>query len=189
MATTATIRLHGLSWHFRAIEQLSTQAHRRMIPKAVRAGAKPGVKATRDMAPVVNRLLRRSIGLVIRRYRGSVYAVFGQERGKEFKPGKRKPNKAGGISGRNMAAPIHLVDQPVAAHEIRKKGPWLRLRIGGQSIYRARMRHPGHRGRRFMAAAAASSRAESTKQFETKFMQELEAETAKLAGSAPGGTS
>lgn len=176
MGDMITMRLEGLELHFAAIENLDKKTTRRVVPKAVRAGARPQVQATRQAAPVQNRFLRRSLGLVIRRYQGSVYAVIGQERGKTFK--RKKRVKSGGISGRNMAAPIHLVDQPVQPHEIRARGPWLAIDGPQGMIYRRRVQHPGHRGARFMAAAARNSQQEAERAFEAKFVAELEREGA-----------
>jgi len=174
MSTGATIRVEGIERHFAAIERLSTRVARRIIPKAVRAGARPAVNASRQAAPARNRFLRRSMNLVIRRYQGSVYAVIGQERGKTFKT--RKRIKSGGISGRNMAAPIHLVDQPVAPHVIQSRGPWLAIQTPQGKTYRRRVQHPGTRGARFMRAAATASRQQSESAFEQKLITELDKE-------------
>lgn len=174
-----TGKLIGLETTLAKLRTLPEKVTKRVLPKAIRAAGGPYTKAARALAPKTNRLLSRSMGLVIRRYKGgAVVAIIGQERNKTIKVKKLK--SSGGISGKGFAAPIHLVDAPVKPHRIAATGGGLlRFSQGGAILYRRVTNHPGHPGANILDRAARSSRPSSQRAFEQKAAVEIEKEAAK----------
>lgn len=181
---TITAKIEGMEQTLRKLRTLPEKVTKRVLPKAVRAAGGPYTKAARAGAPKTNRLLSRSITLVLRRYQGAVVAIIGQEIGKV--PKVKRLKSTGGISGQGFPVPIHLVDQPVKPHAIgvnpRAGGGRgvLRFSTGGAIIYRARAMHPGHGGADFIDKAARSTHQAGNRAFETKAAAEIEKEAAKL---------
>jgi len=167
------IRIDGVERTLLAFGRLERGIARKVVPKAVRAGGSVQLKATRQQAPKKNRLLSRSLTMVLRRYNGAVYAVIGQQVRKTVNVKKLK--HSGGISGQGNVVPIHLVENPVKAHEI-TGSPWLRFNLNGRQVWAKRVLHPGHSGRHFAQRAADQTRGAAEAAFEVKFINELNKE-------------
>lgn len=178
MATRAiTAKVDGLQTTLAALRQFPPAVQKRVLPKAVRAAGAPYTKAARQLAPKTNRLLSRSLSLVLRRYKGNVLAIIGQQIGKV--PKVKRLKSTGGISGAGFPAPIHLVESKVKRHEI--TGRLLRFTTGGTIVHAKRVLHPGHPGEQFIRRAAAQSHGKSNRAFEKKAADEIEKEATKLA--------
>jgi len=178
------VRLDGEKELLRKMQQLPRRVAKRVLAKAVRAEARPFVKAARRLAPKRNRIFYRSLELVIRRYQGAVFAAVGQNTAKVIR--KRRIKHGGGISGRGDVVPLHLVDQPTRPRRIAPKTRTdgrrgvLRFTVSGSPVFARSVRHPGTRGARFMARAAAAARAEGVSAFASKFATELDREVDRL---------
>jgi hypothetical protein len=174
MAATV-FRLEGVDRCVFKFESLASATQRTIMRKAVRAGGGPFLAAVRAKAPVKNRLLKRSLVLLIRAYSGSVWAIIGQEKSKSFDKARLKIKRLGGISGRGDLVPLHLVEEPTRGHTIQSSGKRKALVIptGTGGVYRRRFRHPGTFGAHFVRAAAAQADKQSLAAFESKFIEEL----------------
>jgi len=195
---TTGVRLEGVERCLGVLRSLPRKVQKRVLQKAVRAGGNPFLKAARSRAPTRNRLLKSSLALVIRTYDATVLAIIGQEKTKAFFKVKNKRRQAGGISGRGELTPIHLVEEPVKPHDItgtrnttdvsfkdiRGRARTKKVAIGrilrplaiataGGKLFRQRVRHPGHKGRHFIRAAAAQAEQAGLAAFEQKYVEEL----------------
>lgn len=174
------MRLEGVERLVGELNKLDRRTARKVVPKAVRAAAAPQLKASRQEAPKRSRTFAQSLALVIRRYDGAVLGVVGQDvRGKasQSKAARKRRSKAGGLSGRGHAPPMHLIANRVKAHQIAAgAGRWLAFRAGGGLVFRRSVRHPGHRGDQFLRRAANRTRSQSLRDFERKFVAELDKE-------------
>lgn len=207
--TAVTMKLEGVEKALKAFEDLDRRIKRKVTNKAVRAGAKPYLDAVRRKAPTRNRYLRRSMSSVIRTYpNGTVLAVIGQEKAKQFKTTKR--TKRGGLSGQGLAVPLHLVEESTRPHTVfgtrasikvdttdargRKRKKTVKIgavlkplawRVGkgrgGQMRFATSVKHPGTQGSHFVRDAAKEAESESVQAFERKFSAEVEAEAAKAS--------
>jgi len=173
------VRLTGADRAVAVLNGLERKTQKRILPKAVRAAGAPFLKAARRFCPKGNRLLSRSLALVMRRYSGSVLVVIGQEKTKRFDKAKTKIKRRGGISGRGELTPLHLVEEDVKPHAVRpRSAKWLRAKrlvfqVGGKTIYTTEVQHPGRRGDHFVRAAAVASEAEGVRQFTDKLATEV----------------
>jgi len=173
------IRVAGVNHAVAVLNGLERKTQKRILPKAVRAAGAPFLKAARRRAPKANRLLSRSLALVMRRYSGSVLVVIGQEKTKRFDKAKTKIKRTGGISGRGELTPLHLVEEDVKPHAIRPRAARrLVFQAGGKTVYATEVHHPGRRGDHFVRAAAAASEAEGVRQFGVKLTLEVMKEAA-----------
>lgn len=187
----AKIRVKGDEETAAKIVALDKKIRKKVVGKAVNAGATPYLKAARKKAPRVNRYLVKSLEKKVRRYNNGASASVGQVRGRErqdkvvSKLAARKSHKrrGGGISGRGMVVPIHLVDQPVKRHRITPKNNKVlygnRAALAWGDTFAARVNHSGHPGRAFMALAASASNAESTRITEQRLADEIAKEAPK----------
>ena len=180
----------GLSETVAALEEVPKAIQRRVLVKAIRAGGAPFLDAVRRLAPSKSRNLRRSLTLLVRRYRsGTVVAVIGQEKGKQFKSIKRRRSGIGGLSAQGKAVPIHFVENPVRSHRIPKNaqvagGKRLRFRWGGKWVTVPYVDHPGTAGTGFVKHAAAASEAAAIQAFSEKDVLEGNAELDAIAAKA-----
>lgn len=176
------------------IQSLAKKIKVRMLRKAVNAGANPSLKRARKLAPKRNRYLVKSLEKKVRQYSEGASAVVGQVRGRGNQDkvvervSKRKGHnrRSGGISGRGMVVPVHLVDQPVKRHVI---SPSKSARIlygkravmiwqvnrGRQNVYsRGKVIHPGHGGRHFMEVAALNTNKEAEATMTRKLAEDVD---------------
>lgn len=186
--TQPTIRVIGAEETAQKVVALDRRIRKKVIGKAVNSGANPYLKAARRKAPKGNRYLVKSLEKKVRRYNNGAAASVGQVRGRErqdkvvAKASQRKGHqrRGGGISGRGMVVPIHLVDQPVKRHPIRPRQNKVlygrRAALAWDGRYARRVAHPGHPGRAFMALAASASHAEARRTAEQKLIEEISRE-------------
>jgi hypothetical protein len=171
-----SVYVAGLSETIQVLNDLPRKQQKRIIPKAVRAGGGPFLKAVRANAPAMNKTLKRSLIMVVRRYAAGALAVIGQDRGKTRGKGVGKANKStGGISGRGDLVPIHLVENPTKPHDVAGK-PW--MAFGG--VVRRSIRHPGTRGKYFVRNSARQAEAEAVRSFTNKLAGETIIEAGRL---------
>lgn len=211
MNATITAELTGLSQALQNLQQFERRVARKVLQKAVRAGAAPFVASVRKLAPRSNGALRRSLTQKIKTYpqTGTVVAIIGQNKKSAGRPKKIKGG-SGGISGRGDLVPIHLVDQPVRAHsmfalsrsklaKVKRARDATKLRQldgknwtatarlpGGWRTLQLKRQHPGHAGRRFIERAAREAGGSSTAAFTTKLEAEVMAEAAAIGGTSGG---
>jgi hypothetical protein len=178
------VQLLGVGHAVQVLETLPKKIHKKVLPKAVRAGGTPLLKSARKLAPRANRLLARSLVLVLRRYSGAVVAIIGQEKTKRFDKAKTKIRRRGGISGRGELTPLHLVEENVSPHAIRPRSARaarsarLVFRVGGKTVYASQVAHPGRRGDHFILRAASSTQRQAVQAFEQKLTTETFKEAA-----------
>ncbi len=144
---------------------------RRVLRKAVRAGAAPQVKEAKRNAPRRTGLLKRAITNKVKQYRRGAYvlAVIGVNR-------RRKD-----AQGRD-AWYSHLLEGGARPHAIptrRRAGKLLRYEVGGVAVYRHRVHHPGTRATRFLERSYRAKKQESLARFRSKFVVEVVAEAKK----------
>jgi len=157
--------------------EVAQKQQKKILPKAVRAGGGPFLKAVRANAPSMNKTLKRSIILVIRRYRTGALAVIGQDKGKTRGKGVGKSKHGGGISGRGDLVPIHLVEAPTKPHSI---NPKVRKALKFNDRFAKSVRHPGTAGRHFVRKSAQQAEGEAIRSFTDKLRVETLAEAGRL---------
>ena len=185
---SVTFSLIGVRETVELFNLLNNRIQKRILGKAVRAGGSVYLKRARELAPANNKIFKRSLIMVIRRYLSGVWAIVGQDRSKVAgKAATKRASKlkGGGISGSNKTVPIHLVDQDIAPHAITPTDKKvLAFPIGGTTRFSLNVRHPGIRGKDFMRRAAASAGPAAVDTFEGKYRHELFSEVQLLiAGS------
>lgn len=171
--TTAGIELVGTKKATAVLETLARRRQKVVLRKAVRASGRPFLEAARNLAPSGNRLLRRSLTLIMRVYRGIVLALIGQQKRKTFN--KARIRRLGGLSGQRYAVPIHFVENDVSPHRIPKEGRGdIRFRLpNGQWVRKRVLHHPGSKGKHFLRRAAQSAEQRAVREFEVKLIVEL----------------
>ena len=201
-----TFRLEGVKESQRAFLALDDKLKRSVTRKAVNASVRPAVKMVRKLTPRNTGLLRRSITHRVKSYRkgGILVGVVGQRTGGSTKAFQKAAEKAkgaagrGGLSGRGVAPPLHLVDQPVKAHKIKHSEAELSAFTGkeqgslvwkqsGRVNYAQEVDHPGTSGKRFMIKAAILTRNQCLLEFKKKFKAEVTAAVLKVARKSAGG--
>ena len=169
----------GIKRTQRALDELETRVRKKVLRKSVRAGGAVILKVERKHVPRMTGLLKRSLAQKVKSYKsGNVIAIVGQKKGAKITARKKLRKGTGGISGRGDVVPIHLVDQPIQPHEITPTNARA-MRIG-QDQFVGRVRHPGHRGRRFMWRAAGESRGPAISAFRTKTELEVNREASAV---------
>lgn len=211
MAGAISITLQGEAQTVRVLESLPVKIQERCLGKAVNAGAGPYLRAARANAPRQSGLFVRTLALKVKSYArsGAVVALIGQEKTRNFKGLAAKVRarikagsvRAGGISRRGDAVPIHLVESPTKPHRIPLEFRKVRLRIttpagkrrsvyagversaplrlrlpSGQTVYVDQVQHPGTRGSRFLGRAYEASTPEASARFESKLAEEVDRE-------------
>ena len=201
-----TFRLDGVKESQRAFLALDDKLKRSVTRKAVNASVRPAVKMVRKLVPRNTGLLRRSITHRVKSYRkgGILVGVVGQREGDMTKAFEKAAEKAkgaagrGGLSGRGVAPPLHLVDQPVKAHKIKHSQAELSAFTGkdqgslvwkqsGRVHYKKDVEHPGTKGKGFMLKAAILTRNQCLLEFKKKFNAEVTAAVLKVARKSAGG--
>jgi len=163
--STATVKVRGLRELERAIRKLPRLMGKRVLTKALRAGALPMAAAMKQRAPVESGRLRRSI---VSRASASI-----QSGTVAIKIG---PSKAAWYA--------HFVEFGTATHNIRSKllGPRLKLRDG--RIVR-KVSHPGAAAQPFMRPAFDETKTLAANIIKQQLVTEVEKAARKLArGSA-----
>lgn len=202
-----TVRVQGDEETIREIQKIERKIKVRALKKSMNAGANPYLKTARRRAPKQNRYLARSLAKKVKQYNTSeanvgAMAVVGQTSGVKNKAAivakvsgrKNHQRRGGGISGRGLLVPVHLVDQPVKPHRITPRqnrivyGKRAALvweygkRRRSKRYARGAVRHPGHPGKQFLEVAALQARPE----VESKVYGVLKAETEKAASESAG---
>ena len=192
-----SVTLQGLPQTIATLKTFPNKIQKRALVKAVRAGVRPLLVASRRNAPRRTGIFRASLDTKIKSYRDGVVQVgiVGQKKDKraeravnrEIRAGRsitgRLGRGRGGISGRGDLVPVHLVENPTKPHSIPKdgKGPIvLRLPSGARMVVQS-VQHPGTRGSRPIARAADAATGEANSRFAEKLTIEVEAEAAKIA--------
>lgn len=167
----------GLATAQRLLEQLGTKTMAKVGPKAARAGSAPALRAARALCPVDSRTLRQSLTTVVRRYKSASIALVSADMNKQPKKGataERRRARAGGLSRRGLAPPVHLVESPVRAHAIRaKRAPRLVFIFHGKLVRVAAAAHGGHQGARFLERSGQQSMSQQRLEFERKLGEEV----------------
>lgn len=176
----ATMTITGGKQVVQAINQFEKRVRKRVMRKAVNAGANPLVKTSRQMAPVGNGTLKRSLTKVIRSYKSgaTIMAIIGQDKRVQAKSIKHK----GGISGSGKVVPLHLVENSTNPHMI--KGPVAIRTPGGRVVVVQNIKHPGTTGQHFVAKAARASEQAAVGKFTAKLTAEVNREAAAAAVSS-----
>ncbi len=182
----SVMTITGIPSTIRILNELPKRQQKKIIPKAARAGGNPFLKAARANAPGTNKIFKRSLILLVRRYATGAFAIIGQDKGKVTSGAKaaRKRTIRGGISGRGDVVPIHLVENPTRAHLVQPKNKRT-LAFGfdadtGTSIFARSIRHPGTRGSRFVRKSAQQAQSQAIREFENKLRVETLAEAGRL---------
>jgi len=202
----------GMEKSAQAFEALDRKIKRKVTKKSVNAAVRPTVKELRKLTPKQTGLLRRSLTHKVKPYRqGAItVGVVGQRKTGSTRAFEKAATRArsdpkrGGLSAKGHAVPIHLIERPVKQHVIkaRAKGHASKsLRalaamtgIGrgtlvfhrfGRLIRVKRVNHPGNSGLGFMKKAAAATKTQSLRAFESKWTTEV---SASVTGpNLPGG--
>ena len=201
-----TFRLDGVEQSRKAFLGLDNKIKRTVTRKAVNASVRPIVKMVRKLTPRNTGLLRRSITHKVKPYRkgGIIVGMVGQRTSgatKAFQKAAAKAQQAAGragLSGKGVAPPLHLVDQPTKAHTIKPEEAELSAFLGkdidkltfkkyGRLIYAEKVKHPGSDGAGFMLAASVLTRVVSLNEFAKKFRTEVTAAVLKVARSSVKG--
>ena len=181
----SVLTITGIPSTIRILNELPKRQQKKILPKAARAGGGPFLKSIRSNAPAMNKTLKRSMIMVIRRYRTGAWAIVGQDKGKTRGKGIGKGIKrGGGISGRGDLVPIHLVEEPTKAHEVRARRARA-LAFGfdrdtGKSNFARRIRHSGTRGKHFVRKSARQSQGAAVRAFTDKLRTETLIEAGRL---------
>ncbi len=201
-----TFRLDGVEQSRKAFLGLDNKIKRTVTRKAVNASVRPIVKMVRKLTPRNTGLLRRSITHKVKPYRkgGIIVGMVGQRTKGATKAFEKAAEKAktaagrGGLSGKGVAPPLHLVDQPTGEHKIKHSQKELSAFTGndlgsltfkryGRLIYAQEVEHPGTKGKRFMIAASVLTRNVALNEFAKKFRTEVTAAVLKVARSSVKG--
>lgn len=181
----AVFQLSGVPSTMRILNDLPKKQQKKILPKAARAAGGPFLKSVRANAPSMNKTLKRSMIMLVRRYRTGAWAIIGQQKGKSRgKDVGRGVKRGGGISGRGDLVPVHLVENPTKAHEVQaKRAKALAFgfdRDTGKSNFARRIRHPGTRGQHFIRKSARQSESAAVRAFTDKLRTETLAEAGRL---------
>lgn len=169
MSAALSINVNGEREIVRALRKLDDRLVRRVMRKAVRAGANPIVRTARQNVPRSTGLLRKSLGTKVKTYNnGTIVAIIGPRTGfKQLVNGKpRNPTKY-----------AHLVEFGTKAHLIGRAGIYFRVLrewVGGP------IEHPGSTGTRFLTRAFQFNQRGSRRAMSKKALQEIEKEAQKL---------
>lgn len=166
MSGLLSMKLEGVDEAAKRLDSADRKIRKRVVRKAVRAGAAPYVKAVKRDAPVDTRELKKSLTQKVKSYRSgaTIVSVVGARN-------RRSP------SGRNPAKYLHLVEGGTRPHVIRTRtAAALSL---GRNAFVKEVRHPGTKATRFMATTATSRRSEMVNAFSSKMKEETERELAK----------
>ena len=192
------VTLQGLPQTIATLNTFPKKIQKRALVKAVRAGVRPLLVASRRNAPRLTGIFRASLDTKIKSYRDGVVQVgiVGQKKdrraerstNREIRAGRaltgRLGRGRGGISGRGDLVPVHFVENPTKPHQIPKDGRkgMLLLRLpSGHRMLVDSVSHPGTKGSRPIARAAEAATGEANARFAEKLTIEVEAEAAKIA--------
>lgn len=170
----ATMRVEGLAEANKRLQAFPGKIQKRVIRKAVNAGAQPMLQAVRANTPRRTGITRRGMAVKLKAYRQAMVAIVGQDKRARPKALKGAGSIRGGISGRGYPVPIHLLDQPTKPHRIGSR--LLRWVSGSTLLYARSVQHPGTRGQEIMSRAFASSRSAAELAVTAKLTAEVERE-------------
>lgn len=166
--TSGPVKVHGIEATMRKLASLDQKARRRIVTKAVRAGAKEQRKAGKAEAPVDKGWLRKQLRTSVKRdqRKGTVTARL-----------RLKTTKAQGGKGmRSRREILHLIVGGTAPHRI--PGP---LAIGNSGRVVSEVDHPGTSPNPFLERAATRSQQAAIHGFTRTFATAFEAEARKGA--------
>jgi HK97 gp10 family phage protein len=154
-------KLLGLDKLDRKLARLPASLRRKAATKAVRAGAKPILKAAKAAAAKETGLLQRALGVRVRSDGKSVYIVIGPRAGQirrtgkaGFRADKLRAKLSGSQARRRPTMYAHLVEGGAAPHvQPGRKGRTIFL--SGRFVRLKSDMHPGARAKPFMAPAFA----------------------------------
>jgi|GEM_PF-3950158 len=174
----ATIRLYGSHELEKALRGLKKSVRKRILGKAVRAGAKPALKRARADAPSQTGSLKRSLFTKVKRYKnGNVVAVIGPRWGKKtYKATKRKEART------EDAYYAWMVERGSAPHQIDPINAEA-LMIPGYGFY-AGAYPGGKRQTRFLERSFKMTKKNVESEFMKKAWAEVRAEAIKARKAA-----
>lgn len=163
--TSGPVRVRGVAEAMGALRSLERKAKRRVVTKAVRAGAKVQRNTARSRVPVDTGQLKKQLRTSVKRDkgRGTVTATL--------KVKRTKGQKRKGVTGRSHV--IRFLTEGVPPHVI--PGP---SRLGANTWVRD-VQHPGIQPNPFMERAANASAHTATQDFTKVFGRAIEAEARK----------
>lgn len=175
---------------------LPVRIQKNVLRKAVRAGTAILTKEARRRVPRRNTLLKRSLATKIKTYPHGVVGLVGQDPRRTIKNARDLARTKGGISGRGLAVPIHLVERPTESHTIRGRDPRestelgavpktkaLAFSFGGVKTFRWGVYHTGTKGTFFLQESQRTREHEVERAVEDKLLREIEVEAEKLPGA------
>lgn len=167
-ASAPGVHVEGLQEALNALSRLDRKARRRVLTKAIRAGAKEQRKVARSEAPSDTGQLRKQLRTSVKRDRtkGSVTATLKLKRTK----GQREK----GVKDRQSV--LRFIVEGTPPHKI--PGP---VRIGTRGTVVSNVDHPGAMANPFMDRAVRRSQSAAIKMFQKTFGPALEAEARKGA--------
>lgn len=156
-----TAKLTGHEETQRQIDKFDRKIRTRVVKKAVRAGGREGVKATRKAVRTseVGGGLAKAINQRVRQYRGAAVSVIGAKNVKNAK------------TGTNYLKIAHLVDRGTRPHTIPRGA------IDG--IPRQNIQHPGARAKPFMEPGFHAAQKPASERFITTLVNESTSEAAE----------
>lgn len=155
MAATANFTIKGGKALDRALGRLDKKICNKVAASAVRKGGKPIIAAMRRNVPTDTGLLKASLGLKFKRYRGSVVAIIGPRL--KFKSKKRE-GLEGSKAKRQPALYAHLVEFGVKPHMLST------TKLESGEIIRVPSHHPGFQGKQPMTRGFESSTGQAMSQ-------------------------
>lgn len=176
-----SIKVTGLGQLDKNLRELGPKVYKRVMRKAVRAGAKPLVSATKSRAPNQTGTTKKSIGVVIRSYpaKETVIAVVGP----------KKETTAVVIAGHKVKkhVPANIAHLVEGGHRIVKGG---KLKVSGKDRSKginATGRVVGHvPPHPFLGPALETSKAAILNGLSDKMRQGITQEAAKLKKDGKG---
>lgn len=180
----ASFQLEGLPETNRKLQQLGGKIEKKIIMKAMRAGAAPLVKGIKKFSPRRTGLFRRSLQAKLRWYSRSrvALAVIGQQKDVGQLHVRKIRKGRGGISGRGKVVPIHFIEEGTGPHRIpndnSKMGniPMVFRLPSGRRIVVDHVDHPGSRAQHVVRRTADQYGLEAAEQFALKFEIEVDRE-------------
>lgn len=157
--------VEGVDLTTAALSGAARKIRKKVLGKAVRAGAAPYVKAVRREAPVDTRELKRNLTQKVKSYQSGarIVSIVGARN-------RRSP------AGRNPAKYLHLVEGGTKPHVIRTRTA-RSLALGGGAFAR-QVNHPGTRPARLLSTKSNTERSSMINAFHRKMIDETNKELA-----------
>ena len=183
--SSITARVIGLEQSLAALDNLERKTRRKFARRSATKGGRAALKVLKRNAPRLGGGLRRSMDSKVVVYPNSVVVVLGQNASKarnskahQKAAASGKFAKMGGITGSGEIVPIHLVDQPTAAHVVRpRSAKALRIYSGrgkrAQATFIPSVRIKAQRGANFVEKTALEAIPQARRIMEADLSEQL----------------